>query len=179
MKNLITRLLTGIVYVVLLVGCTLWSPISAFVFFGLVAAAAVWEFCTIVNNHYGASVNRPITSLAAFVLCGTVWLAQVSSNDTQMMILYGFTLLYIIITELYRNEKDALKNWALSFASQIYIALPFALIPTISIGYNVEASNLTYDGLVPLSIFIFLWASDSGAYLVGSLLGASHPTSHG
>lgn len=176
MKNFITRVLTGIVYVALLVICTLWNPLAAYIFFALVAAAAVWEFGTIVNNHYDASVNRPITAMAAIILCGIVWLMKIGSGTSvQMMGLYGFTLLYIIITELYRNDKDALKNWALAFASQIYIALPFSLIPTMSVGYDPMAQQLTYDGLVPLSVFVFLWASDSGAYLVGSLLGKYIP----
>jgi phosphatidate cytidylyltransferase len=54
--------------------------------------------------------------------------------------------------------------------SQLYIALPFSLL-------NVLAFNATPDGqiafntLLPLSVFIFLWVNDSGAYCVGSLLG--------
>ena len=39
MKNLITRTLTGLIYVVLLIGCTVCSPVTAFFFFGFVAAA--------------------------------------------------------------------------------------------------------------------------------------------
>lgn len=175
MKNFIVRTLTGIVYVVLLVFCTLSDPVTAFIFFSLIAVATVWEFCTIVNNHYNASVNRPIASMAAMVLCGVVWLMQIKLDSTKMMALYGFTLLYLIVTELYRNEADALKNWALAFASQFYIALPFALIPTMSVSYDPVANGLSYSGYIPLAIFIFLWASDSGAYLVGSLLGKYVP----
>ena len=54
--------------------------------------------------------------------------------------------------------------------SQMYIALPFSLL-------NVLAFNATSDGLVafntllPLSVFIFLWVNDTGAYCAGSLLG--------
>jgi phosphatidate cytidylyltransferase len=54
--------------------------------------------------------------------------------------------------------------------AQMYIALPFSLI-------NVLAFNATSEGfvafntLLPLSIFIFLWVNDSGAYCVGSLIG--------
>lgn len=176
MKNFVVRTLTGIVYVVLLVGCTLFDPVASFIFFSLVAAASVWEFCTIVNNHYEANVNRPIASMAAIVLCGAVWLMQIGSATTAQTVgLYGFSLLYIIITELYRNDPDALKNWALAFASQIYIALPFAIIPTMSVSYNPIVQDLSYDGFITLSVFIFLWASDSGAYLVGSMLGKYVP----
>lgn len=175
MKNFIIRALTAIVYVVLLVGCTVWNPISSFGFFALVAAATIWEFCTIVNNHYEATVNRSMNAMAAAILCGVVWEWKIGTDFTQMVALYGFTMLYIIIMELYRKEPDAIKNWALSFAAQLYIALPFSLIPLISVRYDVAAGGLTYSWIYPLSIFIFLWMSDTGAYLVGSLLGRYVP----
>lgn len=176
MKNLIIRSLTGIVYVVALVGCTVWNPISSFIFFALVAGATVWEFATVVNNHYGASINRSMSAMAAVILCGTIWEWKVGAGGyAQTLALFGFTMLYIIIMELYRCEEDAIKNWALSFAAQIYIALPFSLIPMISVQYSIETGGLSYEWIYPLSIFIFLWTSDSGAYLVGSLLGRYVP----
>lgn len=170
MKNFIIRALTAIVYVVLLVGCTVLNPISSFAFFAIVAFATVWEFSTVVNNHYGANVNRSINSMAAVILCGVVWEWKIGAGDySQMTALYGFTMLYVIINELYRREEDAIKNWTLAFASQLYIALPFALIPMISVHYDVAAGGMTYDWIYPLSVFIFLWMSDTGAYIVGSL----------
>lgn len=172
MKNFITRAITAIVYVVLLVGCTVWNPISSFLFFALVAGTTILEFCTVVNNHYDANVNRSMSAMAAVILCGVVWEWKIGMGDySQMMALYGFTMLYMIIMELYRKEEDAIKNWALAFAAQIYVALPFALIPLISVRYDATVSGLSYEWIYPLSVFIFLWMSDTGAYIVGSLLG--------
>ena len=54
MKNLVTRTLTGLVYVVLLAGSTIYSPVTAFFFFGIVAAATLFEFGTVMNNHAGS-----------------------------------------------------------------------------------------------------------------------------
>ena len=51
MKNLIIRTLTGAVYVLLLVGCTVYSPVSAFFCFAIVASATLWEFGTLLNTH--------------------------------------------------------------------------------------------------------------------------------
>ena len=45
MKQFIIRALTGITYAALLVGCTIYGPVTAFFFFAVVAAACVWEFC--------------------------------------------------------------------------------------------------------------------------------------
>lgn len=176
MKNFIIRAITAIVYVVLLVGCTIWNPISAFLFFAIVAAATVWEFSTVVNKHYDASVNRSMSAMAAIILCGAVWEWMVGAGDySKMVALYGLTMLYLIIMELYRREGDAIKNWTLAFAAQMYIALPFSLLPLISVHYDAVAGGITYDWIYPLSVFIFLWMSDTGAYIVGSLLGKYVP----
>ena len=63
-----------------------------------------------------------------------------------------------------------MNDWAYTMLSQMYIALPLSMI-------NVLAFRQTPDGtthfyfLLPLSIFIFLWVNDSGAYCSGSLFG--------
>ena len=79
MKNLITRALTGLIYVVLLIGCTVYSPVSAFFFFGIIAAATLYEFGTVMNCHAGASLPRAINALAGFVLVAAIWLFCIGS----------------------------------------------------------------------------------------------------
>jgi len=147
------------------VGCTLLHPLAAFVFFSLVSAATLWEFGTLMNLHYKAELTRPINALAGVLLSSAVWLQNMGSPSArQMFALYGFTLLYLLITELYRQSADPLRNWTLTFASQIYIALPFALLPLISV------SPEGYTWVYILSLFVFLWTNDTGAYLCGSAL---------
>ena len=171
MKNLIIRTLTGAVYVLLLIGCTVYSPVSAFFFFAIVAAATLWEFGTLMNTHTGASLPRPINAMAGLVLVAAVWLSAIASPQTpKMFALYGLLLLYIIISELYRRADNPLKNWALCFASQIYIAVPFALLPLLSIVYDADSGSLTYLWIYPLALFIFLWVNDTFAYLCGCSL---------
>ena len=56
----------------------------------------------------------------------------------------------------------------------LYVALPFSLLNVISIKSIANTADIMYDYLTPLAIFVFLWASDTGAYCVGSLIG-KHP----
>lgn len=171
MKNLIIRTLTGAVYVLLLVGCTVYSPVSAFFFFAIVAAATLWEFGTLMNTHAGAKMPRPINAMAGVVLVAAVWLSAIASPQTpQMFALYGLLMLYIIISGLYRHSQKPLKDWALCFASQLYISVPFALLPLLSIVYDAQTSTLAYNWIYPLALFIFLWVNDTFAYLCGCSL---------
>ena len=171
LRSLIIRTLTGAVYVLLLVGCTVFSPVSAFFFFALAAAGTLWEFGSLMNTYNGASMPRPINAMAGVVLVAGVWLSAIASPQTaQMFSLYGLLMLYILVSELYRKAANPLKNWALCFASQLYIALPFALLPLLSIVYDERTSSMAYNWIYPLALFIFLWVNDTFAYLCGCTL---------
>ena len=175
MKSLVTRTITGIFFVAALVGCMVWSESSFTLFFALVAGMGVWEFSANVNRHAGASVNAFISTAAAVALVFAV--SQCSSrtpNYTSFLPFVG-TLLYLLISELYRRESNPLKNWAYSFAAQLYIALPLAMLSFLAFRYDVKMQDVRYDWFLPLSIFFFLWSSDSGAYLVGSTLSRYFP----
>ena len=53
--------------------------------------------------------------------------------------------------------------------SQLYIALPFSLLNVLA--FRSTGGDITYSYLAPLSVFVFLWINDTGAYICGSLLG--------
>lgn len=170
MNNFLTRALTGAVYVILLVACTVYSPITSFLFFSIVSAATLWEFGSILNEHAGASIPRLLNSMAGFILAAAVWLVCVGSPSAHRMFgLYGLLLLYILIRELYARADNPLRNWTAAFASQLYIALPFALIPLLSLQHDADG-QLQNQYIYPLALFVFLWTNDTGAYLTGSLL---------
>ena len=76
-----------------------------------------------------------------------------------------------IATELYLKKKNPTGNWAYSMLSQLYVALPFALLNVLAFQNSPETGSVTYNPILPLSIFVFIWLSDTGAYCVGSLIG--------
>ena len=175
MKNFIIRAITGLTFAALLIGCILYHPVSLILLFSIVAGLTIWEFGTIVNNHAGASMNRLISAVAGFYLVFAVGGYQLGMISTREFMPYLLTLIYLLVSELYRQEANPLKNWAYAFASQIYIALPFALLSVLGLHYDSFANEMRYDFIYPLSVFIFLWMSDTGAYLVGSLLSRYFP----
>lgn len=175
MNNMILRGLTGTLFVAALVGGTVFSPLSFVALFGLITGLAIWEFSTIVNEHAGASVNRFINTAA-----GVFLFLCISGNCMQALaprdfIPYLLTLSYLLVSELYRRQGDPLKNWAYAFASQLYIALPFALLSVLAFRYDAWQNMARYEWIYPLSVFIFLWTSDTGAYLCGSALHKKFP----
>ena len=171
MSTLALRSLTGIVFVALLVGGIITSPFAFSMLFALITGLALWEFSTLVNKHQGASVNRLINTVAGVYLfvafCG--YCADYSPSAA--FIPYLLSIVYLLVSELYLRSEHPLKNWAYAFASQVYIALAFSMLAVLAFQYNPVTNETEYVWIFPLSIFIFLWTNDTGAYCSGSLFG--------
>lgn len=170
MSNLVVRALTGAVFVAVLVGCMLYSPLSFVLLFALITGLTVWEFSTNVNLHAGASVNRFINTVASVYLFVAFAGYCAELTPSMVFIPYLISTMYLMISELYLRKPDPLRNWGFAFASQLYVALGFALLNVLAFRFNPALGRVEFTPALPLSVFIFLWVSDSGAYVCGSLL---------
>ena len=83
---------------------------------------------------------------------------------------YLLTVIYLIISELFLKAPNPIHNWAYTMLSQMYIALPFATLNMLAFQSGNDGLA-SYNQLLPLSVFIFLWVNDTGAYCAGSLFG--------
>ncbi len=173
MKNFIVRTITGIIFVAALVASFL-RPEAMVLLFSIITGLTVWEFTGLVNQRPGVAVNRFISTVAGvyFFFAMTYFCSDVYAGVAKSVVFipYLVTIIYLLVAELYLKQEDPINNWAYTMLSQMYIALPFSLL-------NVLAFNATNQGfvafntLLPLSVFVFLWLNDSGAYCVGSLIG--------
>lgn len=174
MKNLILRTATGILFVAAIVGCILWGGPAFALLFALITGLTLWEFTGIVNAHAGAEVNNLITTVSGVYLFAAFYYYSSGfvsgQSETRVFIPYLIMLIYLPVSELYLRKPDPLRNWAYAFAAQCYIALPFSLLNVLAFQYDGFTNGIEYLAFVPLSIFIFLWTSDTGAYVCGSLL---------
>ena len=168
LKNMTIRAITGTIFVAAVVTCFL-RPEAMMFLFALVTALSVWEFTGLVNNSGDVRVNRFICTVAGVYL----FLAFVGFcsglTPAAVFIPYLLTVVYLFISELYTKAPNPINNWAYTMLSQMYIALPFSMINVVAFHSTGDAH--VYDYLLPLSIFIFLWTNDTGAYISGSLLG--------
>ena len=175
-NNFIQRAITGIIFVGVLIGCILGGPISFTLLFALITALTIHEFGNIVSKQPDVEINKPICMLAGvFLFFGFAYLG-VMPGQTEILIPYLFLIIYLLVSELYLKKKNPLNNWAYAMMSQIYIALSFAMLNVLayhSIGNEGELSHyqVQYNPILPLSIFIFTWINDTGAYCTGMLFG--------
>ncbi len=171
-NNFIQRAVTGVLFVTVLVGCILYSPFSFGILFTIISALSVHEFARIINQNGEISLNKTITSLGgAYLFLALMSFCTQQSVGARVFLPYLALLLYLMITELYLKKKNPTGNWAYSMLSQLYVALPFALLNVLAFQNSPETGSVTYNPILPLSIFVFIWLSDTGAYCVGSLIG--------
>ena len=170
-KNLVIRSITGVFFVVCMVSCFL-NPRAMVILFALITGLSIWEYCGLVNQKENVTVNRFISTVAGvyFFLAVAGFRMGIVGNFV-VFVPYLLTILYLFISELYTGNKDAINDWAYTMLSQLYIALPFSMINVLSFETSAFDGQIHYDMLLPLSIFIFLWTNDTGAYCSGSLFG--------
>lgn len=170
-NNFIQRTITGIIFVAVLIGGILGGPMSFSVLFAIITALTIYEFGTIAGKQEGVRINRIITALAgAFLFFGFAYIGVVPGHN-EILIPYLFLIIYLTVSELYLKRKNPLHNIAYTMMSQMYIALPFALLNVLAFHSSLTGSISEYNPILPLSIFIFTWINDTGAYCSGMLFG--------
>lgn len=175
MKNLITRTIFGILFVVIMVGGIVWRPDSFILLFAIITGMAIWEYAGLVNDNTGekpsVSINRFISTVAGvYFFLAVAGTCVGLTEGFAVFVPYILTMMYLFISELYLKHENPITNWAYTMLGQMYIAMPFSLINLLAFCTG-NGEQPTYNWVLPLSLFIFLWANDTGAYCVGSLLG--------
>lgn len=173
MKNFFVRTVTGVIFVAAVVASFL-RPEAMVLLFSIVTGLTVWEFTGLVNERPGVTVNRFISTVAAvyFFYAMTYFCSDVYGGVAKSVVFipYLVTVIYLMVSELYLKHADPIQNWAYTMLSQMYIALPFSLLNVLAFTATPQGA-VSFNTLLPLSVFVFLWVNDSGAYCVGSLLG--------
>ena len=166
MKNLIIRALTGVLFLVVMIGCMTWTPLSFALLFLVITTLSIWEFSGLVNMREGVDLNRHITTAAGAYLFVAFFSMGAGVGGVRLLPLlflpWIITIVYLFISELYLERENPLNNWAYTVWSQVYVALPFGLLSLLF---------FSHGWFIPLAVFIFLWCSDTGAYCTGSLIG--------
>lgn len=172
MNNFVTRTLTGAVFITVLGGAILWSPISFMLLFGLISLLGIIEFYRLFSGtEFKPNVyTGTLLGLVFFCLaCGYViglW------PLTAFIFVIPFVSV-IFIAELYSKHTMPFQNIGLTLLGSLYVVIPFALL--VLNGFSRPSMEpYSYNSSIILGFFFLLWTSDTGAYLVGMSIG-KHP----
>lgn len=159
MSESLTRFLSGIVYVTLLLGATSYSMDSFFILFGVFMLIAIYEFCGLVHINRIAPL---IIGAAAFY-----WASQFRTNKTNDILLLIVTLFISIkcLLLLFNFKKEHIGVWSRYLFTLGYVILPFLIL------VKIPFSNNEYRPKIIISIFLLIWTNDTFAYIVGKTIG--------
>ena len=170
LTNMTVRAFTGVLFVTIMVTC-FFQPVAMVFLFALITCLSLWEYSGLVNNIEDVTINRFISTVAGvylFLAISAVNSGFVQTNAVFMP--YLLTIIYLFVSELYTKNKNAIHDLSYTMLGQMYVALPLSMINVLAFRTATDG-NIHFYYLLPLSVFIFLWTSDTGAYCVGSLFG--------
>lgn len=154
-KNWLTRALSGIIYVGVIIGCIFWGDVPFSILAAIFGVMAVFEFEKICEGITENNFPTLLLDATGIIFLSFAWLIYP---------LFGWIVVYLfrMILQLYVSNNRPIHSLAVSLMTQIYIGVPMAAMTCL--GY--------YIGLhFVLAIFLMIWINDTGAFVVGSLLG--------
>ncbi len=164
-KSVATRAVTGAVYVAIVVGSVLWNKYSFATVFIAFSALASAEFYHLTKDlTHTPRGTRFVDILGSILLFLTLYIYADKDFNMSGIITVPYIVYFLVrfIMQLYDKVERPLEGWAYSFLGQIYVALPFALCNIL---------YFRFSPLILLSLFVFIWINDTGAYLVGCTIG--------
>ena len=170
MKNLIIRALTGIIFVVVLVSAICIHPIFFLILFCIKTGLTLWEFGGLVKHYENANLQRAVNVLGGVYLFIATFVYTNGLTDGKIFLPYLLFIMLTMIAELYYKAPNPINNWAFTLFAQVYCAGSFSMLNFIGAEPGTPGV-MSYTPLFIMAIFIFVWLDDTGAYLVGSLIG--------
>ena len=164
MNNFFTRALTGALFVIVLLGSITLSKYTFSILFLIIAILGIGEFYKVSEKNDTLKLHKTIGTLTAILIFSGCALAS-WLGDFRIVIINIPILFSIFIVELYSKSLNPFSNIAYTMLGILYVAIPLSLLNFI-VFYNSF-----YHPNILIGFLLILWASDTGAYLVGSLIG--------
>ena len=183
MKNVLTRSLSGLLLIIIVIGSVWMNSVTNFLLFLFILIFGLFEFYRFAkagdfkpNDKIGIATGIIIYGLSYFIAAGIL--------PINMFILVLPLLLFIPILELYRQKKNPIVNISITFFGLAYVVLPLSLIHFMTIGpqlgnnepdlisnINIGLQQVYYNSFIIIGYFIIQWVSDTGAFIFGVSFG--------
>ncbi len=161
MKDTLTRALTGIAFLAVMISAMVWAEWSCILLFLVICTVGNWEYL-VLQEHVSMYKKVWGVIITPFVFIGSIWVETEPSILLLVLLAVPFIFLSAVVLPKNRNH---LSDWSHLVFGQVYVTLPFVLLFYLATLYDY------YDWKIPLTFFILLWLSDTGAYVVGKSLG--------
>ena len=165
-SNLLSRIITGALFLALVIASATISKWLFLVVFGFFTVTGVLEYYRICKAKGYTPQTVTGVALAVLLFAALFFIAD-GTIPAKFIVLVATAFCLVPVIEIYRKKDTPIDNWSNTILGVLYTALPLGLL-----------SNMLYlpdthepDGKVLLCFFIFIWVADTGAYCAGTLFG--------
>ncbi len=169
MNNFSERVLTSVVFVIVLLGAIIQSNFAASILFFVIILLCQREF----YNFFKPTEIKPLKYVGIIGGLGFFTISSLVTQTQTQLITFFFLipLIYLIfVIELYRKKAQPIQNISFTILGIIYIAVPITLLHEIAY-FSPTSFGQEYNYELLLGYFFVLWANDTGAYLIGKRFG--------
>ncbi|MCS6934964.1 MAG: phosphatidate cytidylyltransferase [Chitinophagales bacterium] len=186
-KNLITRALSGAVFVLVMVAGTMYHPLTYLLVMCVVLAGALGEYLKITAAMRGVKHRRwPVIliSLVLFLisfqlnrppvgalpgdadLLDTMWylFAMQRDKNLDLTVLLPCVFFLLIGIQIFRIADNPFQHIGYSFLGIMWVCVPLML--TNHLYFDTDAGPVFV-----VTLFALIWLHDTACYLTGSLIG--------
>lgn len=168
MNNFVKRTLSGIGFAAIMLAALLTNK---FVFGFVMLLSLVVMMKEFLQMTCGSEYrcSQALSIFAGAVLFLLVFLYNGFNLPGRFIILAMVPVFVLMINSLYLKDKKDFHKFANLYTSILYIAVPWSLF-----NFAAFSADSQFNGVLLLSFFGIVWASDVGAYVFGITLGQKY-----
>lgn len=166
MKDIKIRTITGVVFLVAVIGSILLHPIAFFILFSFFTVVGLNEFYKLQEKNFDEKpdIIFLISGLLIYVIIALVGLGYIEIK----FLFLGLPVIFLqIIFELYRKNEPNWRRLGSIFSAILFVSIPFGFMNTLFFSpqtYSFQTGTL-------IGFFVIIWTNDVFAYLTGSKFG--------
>ena len=167
MKTFLTRFLSGLIYVGLVIGSLLLGPVvfgSVLFILLIIGLLEIYEISKL-SGHYPQRNTFLLVGLLVYLLnVLVIW----EYLPVKYLVLNLGLILLPFIVELFRKVKDPVQNLGFYLIGIFYLVIPIVVLNVL---FFPDLDLKSPSNILLLGFFILIWINDTFAYLMGMLLG--------
>ena len=175
MTNFVRRTITGAFIVIFVLGGLWLHPVSFFLVGAVLIAGTQREYYVMVSST-GVRPQTVTGIVSGLILYLTATLTALGWIAGEWLLVMIPVISIVMIIELFRKADKPFDSLAHTFFAILYTAVPFSMFPfaafnRIGLEPLLPMKGIEFSPGIPVGFFLLLWTFDTGAYLVGSLIG--------
>jgi phosphatidate cytidylyltransferase len=166
-KTLITRTITGVFFVIAIIGSVIWNPFAfGILFLGFMILGLIEFYRLPHSTGLRPQIFTGVLSSASLYILSMLTANQIIPVWSLVFVLPLFPIFLLIA--LFRKNDQPLLSALYSIAGVVYVAIPFSLL---NFFMNPSLSGKGHHYQLLLGFFFLVWINDIFAYLSGMVFG--------